>query len=244
MEEMVSGPEEQQNLTLWQRLGGVVASPGATMAVVAQKPTIIWPMVTVALANLAVFMITIPKVMEFFLISYDKLPKQQYSPEELAAVKSYMTGDIAVILAGAAVVLTPLLTWLVYTVIFKVVNLFVGQEAPFKSLYAVSILASVPSIFGSLLRSALVAVSPGKDYAVITTSLAVLLPKGEQGPLFACLSNIDPFQIWSLVVLTIGAAAVMKINVRKVGIVTAVMWLLMMGASVLLTILYTQNPGA
>ncbi|HEX3033019.1 MAG TPA: YIP1 family protein [Bacillota bacterium] len=234
----------QRDMTLWQRLVGVIANPGDTMTAIATKPTILWPMVMVIFANVAVFLMTVPKLKEFLLITFEKLPKQQMPPEQIAALKSYMAGNTAVLISGVSIVVIPLVAWLVYTLIFKLVNLFIGSEAPFKSLYAVSIMSSVPSVLGSLLRSILIAISPGKDLGYISTSAAVLLPKGEIGPLFTFLSNIDPFRIWSLALLAIGAAAVLRTSAKKMGIVAAVLWLLMTAASVLMSLLAPQNPGA
>lgn len=236
--------ENIKELNLWQRLIGVIANPVKTLAVVAEKPKILWPAVVISLFNLVFFLITSPKMQKYMLIVYDKMPKQQLNAQQLAAMKSYMTGS-AIYVSGITILLMPWIIWLVYTLLFKFFNLFVGNDAPFKNLYAVSVLSSVPTVLATALRSIMVAFSPAESYASVTTSAAVVLPKGTTGYLFAFLSTIDPFYIWSLVLLAIGGAYVLKTDTKKTGILVFVIWVVMACITTLLAGLNQQQmPGA
>lgn len=57
--------DEKENLpemSLWQRLTGIITKPGETLAVVVEKPTVLWPAAIISLVNLVFFVITIPKL--------------------------------------------------------------------------------------------------------------------------------------------------------------------------------------
>lgn len=176
--------------------------------------------------------------------SYENMPKQQMNAEQLAKMKEFMSINA---IAGGAVgtIAAPFIIWLVISLLFKFLNMFVGNEAPFKKLYAVSVITSLPIVLGTALRSILVTVSPAESYLTVSTSAAAVLPKGTMGPMFAVLSNIDPFIIWSLVLLAMGGAIVLKTSVRKTGLLVFIMWVLLVGVTVASTLLKPQQiPGA
>ncbi|HEX3031286.1 MAG TPA: YIP1 family protein [Bacillota bacterium] len=231
----------RQEISFWQRIWGVIVNPGETLRVVAENPTIVWPLVFMALGNLVGFLITLPKLRGFLVFTFEQMPKEQYTAEQIAAIKNYMAGSTAVLSSGIAVILMPLIIWLVYVLIFKFANLFIGNEAPFKKLYAVAILTYVPTLLGNLLRSLLVLVSPAENFGTVTTSAALLMPKGSTGPLFVALTRLDPFYIWSLWLLAIGAAYVLKTTTKKTGLIVFALFFISL---VVMAALATLNPQA
>jgi len=177
------------------------------------------------------------------LWQFENMPQQEMNAEQLAKMKDFMSGG-AVIGAGAAAVVMPFVIWLVVALLFKFLNLFIGNEAPLKKLYAVAVISSIPTVIGTALRNILVFFSPAENYATVTTSAALVLPKGTTGPLFAVLSGIDPFYIWNLALLAVGGALVLKTTVRKTGIMVFIIWVLVAAVSAVAMGLNPQQmPG-
>lgn len=235
--------ETTQEMGLWQRLTGIITRPGATLAAVVEKPTVLWPALVISLVNLGMFIITLPKLQKFMLWQFENMPQQEMNAEQLAKMKAFMSGG-AVIGAGAAAVVMPFVIWLVVALLFKFLNLFIGNEAPLKKLYAVAVISSIPTVIGTALRNILVFFSPAENYATVTTSAALVLPKGTTGPLFAVLSGIDPFYIWNLALLAVGGALVLKTTVRKTGIMVFIIWVLVAAVSAVAMGLNPQQmPG-
>jgi hypothetical protein len=231
-----------EEMGLWQRFLGIITRPGATLAAVVEKPAILWPALVISLVNLGLFIVTAPKFKEFMLWQFENMP-QQLPAEEMARMKSLMSGG-AVIGAGVSMVVMPFVIWLVLALLFKFLNLFIGNEAPMKKLYAVAVISGVPAVLGTALRSVLVLLSPAENYAAVTTSAAAALPKGAAGPLFAVMSAVDPFIIWSLALMALGGAMVLKTSVRKTGIMVFVIWVLLAAVSVVGALLNPQAmPG-
>lgn len=229
--------EEIQDLTLWQRLAGIVTQPKVTLAAVVEKPTILGPALIISLVSLVLFLITSSKLKQYTLMTLEKMP-QQLSPDQLAQTKSFMSVGL-IVGGGFSALAVPLLGCLIFTLLFKFFNLFIGNEAPFKKLYAVSVITYVPSVLGNTLRSIMVAFSPAENLSSISTSAALVLPKSNMGPLFAFLSYIDPFFIWSMALLAIGGAMVLKTSVKKTGIFVFIICLLW---AVIATSLVALNP--
>lgn len=235
--------EENREVGLWGRLFGILTRPGAILEAVVEKPTIWGPAAVISLVNLLLFIVTVPKLQEFTLKSLEKMP-QTLPPEQIAQMKSF-TGIWVVAWGGVATIIGPFVVWLIAALLFKFLNLFIGNEAPFKKLYAVAVITSVPTILANFVRTILVAASPAESFPTITTSAALVLPKGSFGPAFAVLSQIDPFYIWSLVLLAMGTALVLKTSVRKTGTFVFILWMVMAGIGALVASFKTvQFPGA
>lgn len=239
--------ENIQQMNLWQRLVGIITRPKATLEAVVEKPTLLWPALVILLINLGFFAITIPKLQQFTLWLMENSPQPQMPLEQLSQAMS-MASTFAAISGGLAAMVIPLFAWLVYAMSFKVINFFVANKTSFKKLFAVAIISYVPTLLGAALRNVLVATAPAGDVTAVisvTTSAALALPKGNIGPLFTALSNIDPFYIWSLALLAMGGAIAMRTTVRITGVMVFILWLLITVITTGVAMLNPQQlPGA
>lgn len=235
--------EEKQEIGLWERLIGIITSPGTTLEAVVVKPTIWGPAAIIVLADLMLFFVTVPKLREFTLWNLGKVA-QQLPPDQVAQMKTFAANG-ALVGGGVATVIGPFVAWLIAALLFKFFNLFIGKEAPFNKLYAVAVITTVPIVLGNVLRTIMVATSPAESFPTITTSAALALPKGTIGPVFAILSQIDPFYIWSLILLAMGTALVLRTSVRKTGSFVFILWVIMAAFGALVASFKTvQFPGA
>lgn len=234
--------ENVPEMSLWQRLMGIITKPQDTLAEVIRKPTVLWPAVVISVVNLVFFLITMPKLQKYTLMALENLP-QKIPPEQLARTKSIALIGVAV--GGSlSVIIMPLVICLIITLLIKLFNLIIGSEPSFKQLYAVSLITSLPTVLGSILRTLLLAISPVESFATVTTSAALALPKGSTGPLFVVLSQVDPFLIWSLFLLSMGAAMVLKTSTKKTGFFFFIIWSLWTAVLVTMSVLFPQQPPA
>ncbi|MDQ7791081.1 MAG: YIP1 family protein [Clostridia bacterium] len=205
-----------------QRLLGVLTNPGTTFADVVARPHFWGALAVICGLSLLSAVLIAPKMQAYILLELQNLPSM--SPEERAAAEGIaVTAGTVTAFVGAFI--GPLLACLVGAVLLKLINLFNGERAPFGTLFAVTVFAYVPLVISALLNGFLRIASPASDFLYITTSLAVLLPKGEMGTSFFLLSQIEPFTIWSVVLLGIGGAAAMKTGLRSVALPLFSLWL-------------------
>jgi len=199
-------------------LFNVITSPGEAFHAVAENPKPLVPVLIIAAVNLMVALVTLPKTKEFTAILLEQL---KAPPEQIAASMKV----IGVSTVAGAIVM-PLLIWLLEAAFLKLADQFAARSTSFKSLFTVSVLAWVPAALGNMIKMVLVLMAPAKDLMLVQTSLAVLLPRGRTtGALFAVLSKIDPFIIWNLVLLAIGAGVVLKIGTKRAAAYVFVLWL-------------------
>ena len=231
MEQTANNQESPRNLNLWQRLSGVVFSPAETFKAVAAQPTLLTPVLVFLVINLGLAMIILPRVKAFTVNMMQNMP-QGAGEQTAMTAKMAATGATVGTIAGAVV--SPLLIWLVITLIFIIYSQFAGKEGTFKQIFAVVILAWVPVLLGGGLKTFLTMMTPPENLMAVQTSAALLLPQAQTGRLFLFLSKIDLFTIWNLVLISIGTGAVYKTSAKKTGALIFVLWLLYVGVSVVL----------
>jgi len=131
--------------------------------------------------------------------------------------------------------LTSLLTIAVGTLILAgvltLIGTIIGGEGSFMQVWSTTLYASVPvSIFATVIKALMMLVTPASGLTGVSTSLAVVLPRSSVGTgLWYALSAIDPFSIWSLVLLIIGYAAVMQYTTKKAAWINVPLWLVRYG---------------
>lgn len=214
--------QEKQMGTLG-RLWGVLVNPTETFRQVDRQPAVFVPSLILIVITVLLMVPVLPKIQEFTRISLEKnLPPGQ-GPEVVEfAVKAAAVGS----LVGAAVGL--LVMWLIVAALVKGFNSLTGGEGGFKNLFAVTVLAWVPVvILGGVFGTAMILATPAENLPFASASLSLLLPKEEFGsPLFVILSSVNLFQIWSLILLSIGASVVFNTSTRKQGIFIFIVYLL------------------
>ncbi|GBF33004.1 hypothetical protein DCCM_2101 [Desulfocucumis palustris] len=216
-------PGNKGNLNLWQRISGVLwGGPVKTFEDIVGRPGVAAITVLLLAVNFILFLPTIPKVKEFTLWSLQNNPQTASLPAQ--AVSAATTWAVVVVLVAS--VLMPLVMWLIMALLLKLFNAFSGENAPFKTLFAVTAYAYLPVLLASVIHTVLVVLSPAQNMHRVNTSLALLLPGDKIDRLYMTLAQIDPFFIWGLVLLTAGGSVAMKVPAVKVGMYVAVLWVL------------------
>ncbi len=230
-EEMAEEIEPQGFL---DRVVNVYLDPHTLFKYLAVKPDFWTPWIIVGLLMLIVNVFTLP-------ITFDLQREQQItqmeaqgkSPEDIA--KDVETMDkIEPWQKGFAYVLTPvspLLGWLIGAGVILLISLIQGLEASFKRLFSLMAYTSMISILGAGVIDKVIKLFQGADTLAAwqrsSISLAVLFPKELHAAILTPLNLIDPFFIWSMVVMTIGLTYMNKCRMRSAVVTTIVYFLVM-----------------
>lgn len=135
-------------------------------------------------------------------------------------------------ITGALVM--PFIVWMVQAALIAVVGRFFGIEASFRKLMPVAVVAWTPSLLGGLVQSVLVLSSPVEALSQVKVSLAALLPLSENpGILYLFLDKLNPFTIWNLVLLGMGAAAVARCARERALVLVFSLWMIYVVISML-----------
>lgn len=232
----IKEPGDKGNLNLWQKISGVLwGGPRETFEDIAARPGVA---AIVILLTSVIFIFALPlmfKMKEFTIWSIQNNPAAASTPAHTVS----MAATVAMVGTLVGAVLGPLIIWLIMAGLLKLFNAFTGENAPFKTLFAVTVYAYLPVMLASVIRAMLIMISPIQNIPKISTGLSMLLPGDHTGRLYVLLSQIDPFTIWGLVLLAVGSSVAMKVPAVKTGIYVGVLWVIF----VLIAALITPSPA-
>ena len=108
-------------------------------------------------------------------------------------------------------------------------NVLLGGHATYKSLFAVSMYASLPNAVNSLIAAVVAFAGEPETYNIARgtpASLAFYLPPDTAGWLRALASSLDLFTLWVVLLLGLGTALVAKVKPSKGILLVVCAWLL------------------
>ncbi len=206
-------------MNFFERVTGIVISPGRVMADLAEKPRILFPLFLIALQIIVVYSLRLSLFKDSLIQSYsaqsgylESLSGNAMTPEMLE--KSVQQG---LVWGLASLPISSLLMWLVITLIFFAVIKIGGGEGRFK--HYLSVIGYSHVIYALyLLLVLIISFFTGSLYIDIPlTSFANLLGSDMKGTfLFGIMKGLDVFSIWQYVVMAIGLATVSKFRKKYV----------------------------
>ena len=220
-------------LNLWQRIAGILWSgPRKTFEDIIAAPKLTGIIILLLVISLLIAILILPKIKEFTLEIFQIMPNTSSLPA--SAVSTAVTVAIVGALAGS--IATPLISWVILAALLSLFNSFTGGKASFKTLFSICVYSYLPVMIASIVKSGLIMSSPAQNMRDISTSLALFLPVDKiNDRLYMFLSQIDPFFIWSLVLLALGSSLAMKVAFKKTAMYIGALWVLFIIAAVLLS---------
>jgi len=224
--------QDGKHLNTVRRLLGVVFNPGETFRDIVVRPYSLAVALVAITVSLVAAVLILPKLKAFTAWQLEQMPPGAMSPQELTAVQDYGAMAVTGAAIGGAIIL-PALIWLVCALLLKLFNMFAGNQTSFRQFFAVAVYAYVPVLLGGLVYAVIVLFSRAENFSYVTISLAALLPKMELGFTYTLLAQVNPFVLWTIVLLGMGGAQAMQVSIRStVGYLLA-LWILYMVAAAL-----------
>lgn len=215
----------------FERIAGVLFSPGETFADIVRKPDILIPLLVILLIGYVTTFLTVPR-MDFSAITAqqaEQMKKQNMSDsdvermERFTALITKVTVWIAPILAVIWYLIVALLLWGGVRIL--------GGQGNFKQAFSISIYSWFPMVlFGIIVTIVIVArgtFDPSAMPTLVKSNPAFLVDMKEQPILFSLLGNFDIFTIWTIVLLVLGFAAMSKLSKGKVAAIVLTLWVVL-----------------
>jgi hypothetical protein len=209
----------QAKISPWGRIIGVFFSPKATFEDIVRVPT--WVLPTVVILVLAVVgVVALNQHFDwrgYIAQQIEKSPKAASLSADQKQQQIDISAKYSPTFAYVFGVPLPLVGLLVIAlVLMGAYNLMAGVGADFKTSFAIVTHAFVPaSIVGTFLFLTVLFLKPIGSFDLenpVATNLAIFLPDDAAKWLVALCKNIDLIELWKLLLLAIGFAAV---NPRK-----------------------------
>lgn len=209
-------------LSLGQRLSRIFTSPSSVFIDLERNHSWFAALLIITGISLAATLPLLSKIKEYGIIQLQQMPDNPAlaTPEALA-----MASQITVIAAIAGAFLMPLLFALLMGLLLKLFNAFSGDKVQYRKLFAVCIYAYLPMLLSSLIALVIGLSTPAESFGNVSTSLYLLFPPDSHSFAAMLAAHINPFMLWSLYLLALGGAILMKSEIRKVGIFVFLVWL-------------------
>lgn len=225
--------EPQEQTTVGRRIMGVLFySPQAAFADIGRQPRWLPPLVIVSIISFLCSLVSLPKLKEFTLYTLELQAQTMPELADAAAMDIAVSG--LVIFALIAGLFSPAIMCLLYAGLLKLFNLFAGEPAPFRQFFAITVYSYFPIIFAAVIATIMILMSPATHLEEVSTSLYLLFPPGSKGFAANIARQIDPFFLWSLVLMALGSSVISRARFKSYAIFLGVLWLLFAVGSAML----------
>lgn len=193
---------EEAELSLIQRLVGIVTSPGRTISYIKVKPDWIFPL----LITITVFVSAQMVIKPYFFNSseYEKTVTDVMERANIdrKTAEQMMQKNMTIFMPVGVIIMTPIVLLLFSGAMFLGGNLLMGGETSFKHLYSMNAYIGIIGAVGMLLKVPLIMAKGSTD---ILTNLAILMPpEAKESILYKLLSLFDVIIIWESIIAAIG----------------------------------------
>lgn len=218
----------------FERLAGVLFTPADTFADIARRPDFLVPLLLIIAIGYVSTFLTMP-LMDWDAVMAQQEQAMKKQRPNMSEADVEQAGKMVKAIGSVTAYIAPLLAvgWylIVALVLFGAFRLM-GGGGTFKQAFSATIYAWIPLLlFGIILTIVIVAqgtLDPTTMATAVKSNPAFLVDMKEQPVLFALLSAIDVFTIWTIVLLITGFAALSKQSWAKSAAIVVSLWLVML----------------
>jgi hypothetical protein len=230
--EPVSSPDlqpKQQNF--FERIAGVLFAPADTFQDIARRPDVLWPLLLIVLSGYLSAIVITPRLdmssIEEQQREAMRKSNRKLSEEDMERVAKFGAASAKVGIFAAPVV------FIVWYVIVAAVLLFAcrlfGGEGTFGQAFSATLYAWIPLLILGIISTIVVfargTFDPITAATLVKSNAAFLVDMKEQPALFALLSALDVFTIWTIVLLIFGFAALSKLSLKTTASIVVSIWI-------------------
>lgn len=225
--------EPASKTNVFQRIAGVLFAPAKTFQEIARRPDILAPLVVIVLVGYATTALIQPRMDWDAMIVAQQEAMQAKNPN-LQAKDMEQMGKVGIAVAKTLAWFGPIIMVAWYALMAGVLLLafrLMGHQGTYKQAFSVSLYAWIPLLLASIVLTIVVVsrgtFDPTEMATVVTSNPAFLVDMKEQPVLFALLSSIDLFTIWTIVLLAIGWSYAGGTTITKSAIIVVTFWVLL-----------------
>jgi hypothetical protein len=211
-------------LNPFQRLAGALFAPAETFADIARKPDVLVPLLLFILIGYATTLVVMPR-MDFSTVLDQQREAMHKQKPEMTDKDFEPIARMTMAFAKVAGWVGPLIGAIFYIIIaaiFLLIFRLFGGEGTFVQSLSATLYGWVPMLLFSILMAIVVGVrgtfDPSTAATIVKSNPAFLVDMKEQPVLFSLLSSLDLFTIWTLVLFSIGYAAMSRLSKKTSAI--------------------------
>ena len=214
----------------FERMAGVLFSPGETFADIARKPDFLIPLLVIVILGYVTTFFTAPRL-DFSGATAQQIEQMRKQNPNMSDSDIERIERFGSAFARVTIWLAPILSVLWFLLIALLIwagTRLLGGEGGFKQAFSVMLYSWFPFVINGIIMTIVIVARGSVDITQMPTVLksnpAFLVDMKEQPILFSLLSNVDIFTIWTVLLLIIGFSAVSKLSKGKVTAVVLTLW--------------------
>ena len=200
-----------------QRIAGVLISPDETFASIARQPSFLAPLVLIIIVW-AISGVIFAQRVDFVAAARESMEERGGMSDAQMESALRITGIISKVASYAAPVFVVVIL-LICAAILLLAFRMMGGEGTFPQAFSASLYAWMPQVIKGVIITIIVALKSGVtglDIPVLVRSNPAFLVTMKEHPmLFALLTNIDLFGIWTVILFIYAFAHVAKVSKAK-----------------------------
>jgi hypothetical protein len=228
--------DDKPTMNAFQRLFGIFFSPVKTFQDISRKPSFVLPLVIMIIITVIVTFIVMPKIDLEATMQYEMERKgmevTDEQIEQVAAIQEKIGKIVAPIVAGGFIIILNLIFAGLY---FALLRIWKGGST-FSRVFSVTVFSFFVSVIKQIIALPMAMRLEDKSIMsqeannIVMTNLAAFLDwETTSRPLYAAATNIDLFNIWTIILTILGLTAVSKLQPKQSAATVLIVWLVWIG---------------
>lgn len=212
----------------FQRIAGVLFAPAETFRDIARKPDILVPLIVLIVLGFVVTAVIVPR-MDFGAAFRESMAQsgRQMSESDMARAEKMGTA-FGKVVAWISPFLS-IIWWLIIAGVLLLAHRLMGGEGDFKQAFSTTLYSWFPNAIAGLVLGIVAffreTIDPQTIQTLVKSSPAFLVDMKEHPILFAALSSLDIFMIWTLILLIVGFSTLSKLSRARSAAIVISLWL-------------------
>jgi len=221
-------PPQEKPSNPFSRIVGVLFSPGQTFADIARKPDWLVPALVIIVVFFVAAIVTVPR------LDFEGMMRQAMEAKGATGPQAEQGMRFALAMARGIQYTIPFLMigfLAVAALIYWLGVRLVGGEATYQQVFSVVLYGFMPVVVRQLVKIPIVLskhnINPRDAETIVRSGPAFLVGYKEHPMLWALLTRLDLFALWSVILIVIGLAVASRISKAKSAGVVIVVWSVM-----------------
>jgi hypothetical protein len=212
----------------FQRFAGVLFAPADTFRDIARRPDIVVPLIVLVVISFVVTALIIPR-MDFEAAFREQMSQQNRNMSDADLDRAVKMGSAFGKVMAWTGPIWGILIWVIIAGVLLLAHRLFGGEGNFKQAFSTVLYSWVPLIISGIVTG-IVAMARGEIdptgmQTLVKSNPAFLVDMKDNPILFAALSSLDIFTIWTIILLVIGFATLSRLSRAKSAAIIVSLWL-------------------
>lgn len=211
--------KNEENLSIDKKIIYFFKKPGIVFNEFIEKPKYLWTMILIILINIIYGIMQTTTSMDILKKSITDKFKGADADTSQALIEKSMEYAASIPIHTVTIIITTIMSIYLASLVYMGLARIFASKIKYKQIVSVYCLSMLPIIIGKVIKWLYMAIT-GNPVGVKTLAEPTLLN--------GFLDNFDIFNIWQIVLLTIGISVVGKISKKKSFAIVAICWIFVM----------------